>query len=103
MAKSQKNGDDPKKKAEQLMKSSEVKKKAAAQQETLGKAQIKNKVKEGSMGSIAPYTKKMGDIGKPIPVGQQRLDIAKKLRQEASKDSLKAVKMYPPITPKKKK
>lgn len=94
---------DKKKKAEQLMKSSESKKKAAAQQESLGKAQIKNKVKEGSMGSIAPYTKKMGDVGKPIPVGKQRLAIAEKLRSEASQDSLKAVKLYPPITPKKKK
>ena len=103
MAKSQKNGDDPKKKAEQLMNRSVEKKKAAAQQEALGKAQIKNKVKEGSMGSIAPYTKKMGNVGKPIPVGQQRLDIAKKLRKEASQDSFRAVKMYPPITPKKKK
>ena len=94
---------DKKKKAEKLMKSSEAKKKAAAEQEALGKAQIKNNVKQGSMGSIAPYTKKMADVGKPIPVGQQRLDIAKKLRAEASQDSLRAVKMYPQITPKKKK
>ena len=49
---------DKKKKAEKLMKSYEAKKKAAAEQEALGKAQIKNNVKQGSMGSIAPYTKK---------------------------------------------
>ena len=94
---------DKKKQAEKLMKSSESKKKSAAQQEALGRAQIKNKVKEGSMGSIAPYTKKMGDVGKPMPVGKQRVDIAQKMRADASQDSLKAVKLYPAIAPKKKK
>jgi hypothetical protein len=83
---------DPKKKAKQLMKKSESLKKMAAQQESLGKGQIKNKVKEGSM----QYN------GNKLPVGKQRLDIAKKMRSEASSDSLKAVKMYPSITPKKK-
>lgn len=95
--------EDKKKKAEQLMKSSESKKKTAAQQEALGKAQIKNKVKPEQTGSLGQWTGKIKDAGVKVPVGQERLDIAKKMRTEASQDSLKAVKMYPPITPKKKK
>jgi hypothetical protein len=83
---------DPKKKAKQLMKKSDALKWTAAQQESLGKGQIKNKVKEGSMQYM----------GNTLPVGKQRLEIAKKMRAEASSDSLKAVKMYPSITPKKK-
>ena len=94
---------DKKRKAEQLMKRSESLKHAAYDQEKMGKAQIKNKVKEGSTGSIAPFTRKWSDVGVPMPVGQQRLDIAKKMRADASRDSLKAVKLYPPITPKGKK
>jgi hypothetical protein len=84
---------DNEKKAKELMRSSESKKKAAYDQESLGKAQIKNKVKPNSM----IYQ------GNVLPVGQERIDIAKKMRKEASQDSLKAVKLYPPITPKKKK
>ena len=89
MAKKQ---DDKEKKAKELMRSSESKKKSAYDQESIGKAQIKNKVKPNSMA----YQ------GNTLPVGQERIDIAKKMRKEASQDSLKAVKMYPPITPKKK-
>ena len=88
---------DKKKKAQELMKSSYEKKIAAAQQEALGKAQIKNKVKPGQTGT----SKYKENLGEPFPVGKQRLEIAKKLRLEATKDSLAAVKMYPPITPKK--
>ena len=88
-----KKNDDKEKKAKELMSSSESKKKAAYEQESLGKAQIKNKVKPNSM----IYQ------GNVLPVGQERIDIAKKMRKEASQDSLKAVKLYPPITPKKKK
>ena len=94
---------DKKKRAEQLMKRSESLKNAAYDQEKIGRAQIKNKVKEGSMGSIAPYTRKLSDVGAPIPVGRQRVAIAQKMRADASRDSLKAVKLYPPITPKSKK
>lgn len=94
---------DKKKKAEQLMKSSEAKKKAAAKQEALGKAQIKNKVKPGQTGTLGQWTGKIKDAGVKVPVGQQRLDISKKLRTEARQDSLQAVKIYPPIIPKKKK
>jgi hypothetical protein len=91
--------EDKKKQAEKLMKSSESKKKAASQQEALGRAQIKNKVKPGQTG-VSLYK---DHVGQPYPVGKERLDIAKKMRAEASKDSLKAVKLYPPITPKKSK
>lgn len=84
---------DPKKKAKELMKRSESLKKDAAQQESMGKAQIKNKVRPGSMV----------DRGNVLPVGKERLDIAKNMRRKASSDSLRAVKMYPAITPKKKK
>ena len=90
---------DKRKAAQKLMEASESKKKAAAQQESLGKAQIKNKVKPGQTG-VSLYK---GTLGQPYPVGQQRLDIAKKMRAEASQDSLKAVKMYPQIAPKKRK
>ena len=83
---------DPKKKAKQLMKRSESLKDMAAQQESMGKAQIKNKVKEGSMEYY----------GSKLPVGKERIAIAKEMRKEASSDSLRAVKMYPAITPKKK-
>lgn len=88
---------DKKKKAQELMKSSEKKKEAAAQQEAIGKAQIKNKVKPGQTGT----SKYKENFGEPFPVGKQRLEIAKKMRLEATKDSLAAVKMYPSITPKK--
>lgn len=94
--------DDKEKKAKELMERSNDRKRFAATQEEIGRAQIKNKVKEGSMGSIAPFTKKMGDVGKPIPVGQQRLDIAKKYREMAKKDSLEAVNLMKPaaiVTP----
>lgn len=83
---------DPKKKAKELMKRSESLKNYAAQQESMGKAQIKNKVRPGSMV----------DRGNVLPVGKERLDIAKNMRRKASSDSLRAVKMYPAITPKKK-
>lgn len=78
------------------MERSERKKKAAAQQESLGKAQIKNKVKTGQTGTLGQYTGKIKDAGVKIPVGQERLDIAKKMRKEATTDSLAAVKMNKP-------
>ena len=93
---------DPKrkKKAEALMKRSNDSKNFAAEQERLGKAQIKNKVKPGQTGV---WKGSLEDLGKPLPVGAERLAIAKKARQSATKDSLQAVRMYPGITPKKKK
>jgi hypothetical protein len=87
--------DGKKKAAKALMERSERKKDAARTQERIGNAQIKNKVKEGSMGSLHRYTKRMEDVGSQIPVGKQRLDIAKRLRSEATRDSLASVRMYP--------
>jgi len=69
--------------SKQLMKRSESKKKMASEQDYLGKAQIKNKVKPGSMmyeGSV-------------LPVGKERLQIAKDMRKQASKDSLDSINM----------
>ena len=73
MKASMKKQPDPKK----LMESSERKKKAAAMQESLGKAQMKNKVKSSS--SI-------------YPVGKERMDIAKNMRMSAKLDSLASVR-----------
>ena len=53
---------------------------ASYKQKRLGEAQIKNKVKKGSM----VYR---GDI---LPVGKERLKIAKRLKMEATKDSLQS-------------
>lgn len=103
MKKQPKPGPDKKSVATTLMNRSNRLKSIASQQEGLGKAQIKNNVKPGQTGTLGQFTGKIRDAGKPIPVGQQRLDIAKKLRQEASRDSLRAVKIYPAITPRKKK
>lgn len=89
---------DNKKKAQQLMESARKKKSAAYAQERMGREQIKNKVKPGSM--TAYWTTEM--IGKKLPVGQERIDIAKRLRAEATRDSLNAVKLYPGIVKKKK-
>ena len=75
---------DPK----ELMARSEAKKKFAATQEKIGNAQVKKKVKEGSMGSVGPIDKM-----KQVPVGQQRLKIAKDLRFSAKLDSLQSVRV----------
>ena len=71
------------------LKSESLRKKSfAATQESLGKAQIKNKVKPGQTG-VSLYKE---TLGQPYPVGKQRLDIAKKYREEASKDSTNSAK-----------
>lgn len=61
--------------SKELMASSERKKKAAFDQEYLGKAQIKNKVKSNTS---------------PYPVGSERIAIANKMKKEAKMDSLKS-------------
>jgi len=97
-----KDDKDKKKKAEELMKSSESKKRSADQQEDLGNAQIKNKVKEGQTGTLGQWTGKIRDAGVKVPVGKERLEIARKMREEATQDSLEAVRIYPEIVRKKK-
>jgi hypothetical protein len=84
MKASMKKQPDPKK----LMESSERKKKAAAMQESLGKAQMKNKVKSGQTGT----SKYKETLGTPYPVGKERMDIAKKMRMSAKLDSLASVR-----------
>ena len=85
--------DDNKDKAKELMRRSNERKEFANQQEEFGKAQIKNKVKPGSTGGS--WGRKLYDMD-DLPVGQQRLDIAKKYRDMAKKDSLEAVKLMKP-------
>jgi lipopolysaccharide biosynthesis glycosyltransferase len=77
-----------------LMASSESKKRFAAEQEKIGKAQIKNKVKEGSMGYDLRY-------GGTIPVGKQRLKLAKDMMLSAKLDSLQSVRMSKKMSKKK--
>lgn len=76
---------DPK----ELMKRSEEKKKMAAQQERLGKAQVKNKVKPGSTGIIMSRER----LGENVPVGAERLKIAKDMRLSSKLDSLQSVRV----------
>jgi hypothetical protein len=79
------------------MRESNSKKKFAAEQEQLGMAQIKNKVDSKTI-------KKGGQEYKVIsryPVGKERLDIAKNMRKEATRDSLAAVQGYPKAMPTK--
>lgn len=85
--------DDKEKMARELMKRSNERKIFANQQEEFGKAQIKNQVKPGSMGGS--WGRKLSDMS-DLPVGQQRLDIAKKYRDMAKKDSLESVNMMKP-------
>jgi hypothetical protein len=71
--------DDPKKKARKLMERSNKLKSMAAQQEQIGNAQIKNNAK-GPMRN--PY-----NPTEYLPVGKERLEIARKMREEAKRDS----------------
>lgn len=83
--------------SDSLMRSSESKKKAAFEQERLGKAQIKNKVDSKTIKKGGQEYKSTSQY----PVGKERLDIAKNMRKEATKDSLAAVQGYPKAMPAK--
>lgn len=85
--------DNKEQKAKELMRRSNERKRFAAEQEEFGKAQIKNKVKPGSTGYS--WDNKLADRTL-LPVGQERLDIAKKYRDMAKKDSLEAVNLMKP-------
>lgn len=90
-------------KADSLMNEADSKKRQAKTQERLGNIQIKNKVKPNQTGTLGDYTGKIRDAGKKVPVGKERLDIAKKLRKDATADSMMAVKARKealPLTPK---
>jgi len=91
---------DPKNKklnADSLMSESFEKKAFARTQEKIAKGQIK---KDG--GNVPMIVG--GFTAKPVygPSGNQRMEIVKKARQSASKDSALAVKIKPSLTPKKK-
>lgn len=73
----------------ELMARSEAKKKMAYEQERLGKEQIKNKVKLGQTGT----SKYKETLGQPLPVGAERLKIAKDMRLSSKLDSLQSVRM----------
>ena len=83
----------PKQKAADLMRSSNANKLAAYEQEKIGKAQIKNNVKPNTM----VYQ------GNVLPVGQERIDIAKGMRTQATKDSLQSVRITAKIAASKPK
>jgi hypothetical protein len=78
-------------KADSLMTEAERKRRSAAEQEMLGKAQIKNKVKSGR--TLGDYTGKIKDAGKIVPVGKERLDIAANQRRSAMVDEYQAKKL----------
>lgn len=80
---------DVSRKADSLMSKSYAKKDFASTQERLGKAQIANKVKPGQTGT----SKEFKTLGKPYPVGKERVDIANKAKQSAKVDSLKSVSL----------
>ena len=80
-------GGEDEKEARKLMASYRSKRWNAYQQERMGLAQIKHNVKPGS--HIVNFNR--------TPVGQERIDIAKKMRLDASKDSLRAVTIYPEL------
>ena len=77
-------------KSDSLMNEYGKKMRMANDQEYLGKAQIRNKVKEGSMRN--PGYGDIGSAGAILPVGKQRIEIANKLRASAKQDSINAVK-----------
>lgn len=79
--------DRRKKMAAELMRRSERAKSFASEQEALGKAQIKNKVKPNSQEWR----------GNVLPVGKERLDIASKARREAKRDSIASVGLSKPV------
>ncbi len=80
-------------KADSLMNEAARKRQLAAEQESLGKAQIKNKVKPNQTGTLGDYTGKIKDAGKKVPVGKERIDIAANKRRSAMVDEYQAKKL----------
>jgi hypothetical protein len=79
--------------SDSLMNESNRKKAIANQQEKFGKASIK-----AGRGNDKRVVNLKGDM---TASGYERLDIAKNMRKEATKDSLAAVKGYPKAMPAK--
>jgi len=74
-------------KADSLMKESNRKKEFASKQEAIGSALVKKGMGDKEMGSIYSNGK-----FESVPTGKQRLEIARKAKEEAKKDSIASVK-----------
>jgi hypothetical protein len=74
--------------ADSLMESSKSKKQAAYQQNAIGKAAIKNGVGDKQ---LRVWGKDFGDIG--TLSGRDRINIANRLRKEASSDSSESIRL----------
>lgn len=82
--------------ADSLMESSNSKKQTAYKQNAMGKAAIKNGVGDKQVGV---WGRDFGDIG--TLSGRDRINIANKLRKEASSDSSESVRLRSLIKKKK--
>jgi len=90
-----------KKKADSLMSVSNRKKETAYTQNKIGESLIKKGLGDKEMNGVSGYGK-LGDT-KKIPTGRERVEIAKNLRKEASKDSLESVSLQKKLKSMKKK
>lgn len=84
------NQNDPKSKADSLMKESEKKKVFAKFQNKAGEALVKKGLGDKDFGRTQGL---FGKAGNKIPTGRERIEIARKLREEASSDSAQAVSL----------
>jgi hypothetical protein len=84
--------------ADSLMNESYRKKEFAKTQAGIAKGQIK---RDGGNVSMSLPVKPFGSFTKYGPTGNERMQIVKKTRQSASRDSAIAVKAKPSLTPKK--
>lgn len=84
--------------ADSLMKEAYRKKEFAKTQAGIANGQIK---RDGGNVSMSLPVKPFGSLTKYGPTGNERMQIAKKARQSASRDSAAAVKAKPSLTPKK--
>ena len=86
-------------KADSLMDASNKKKEFAKYQNKAGDALVKKGLGDKEFG----YTQGLfGKAGNKIPTGRERIEIARKLRQEASKDSAQAVEIMRKVKSMKK-
>lgn len=87
-------------KADSLMDASNKKKGFAYTQNKIGESLVKKGLGDKEMNGVSGYGK-LGDT-KKIPTGRERIEIARKLRQEASKDSAQAVEIMRKVKSMKK-
>jgi hypothetical protein len=74
--------------SDSLMNESNRKKYFAAQQEKIGSALVKKGMGDKPMGTVYVNGK-----FESVPTGKQRLEIARKAKEEAKKDSINSVKL----------